>query len=716
MTQMIGANGYALNIWDPIFLFIDTVTTAEDNTFIYETVDGNTIEFYGSGFTYDQDGNPIGGQVSHISFRDSIGNEIASFTLVTASLVDLLANGMNDFWEVVFAGDDTISASTGNDTLSGCEGDDYLHGGGGNDDLLGGLGDDTVHGGTGNDDIFWFSGEGHDTVDGGSGTDRLVVWPHDGPGNTLRFTLGANSVTITDDADPTSQVDATNIETLTIYTDVSVTALGATVVGSASAGVTNVTRVNFHGGWGDDQFRINLDGGSAEVLASGGGGDDILHGMRNDDFLNGSIGDDTLLGFDGDDTLLGGWGNDLIFGGGGNDTVDAGDHDDIIHFDVMQGDDFIDGGAGLDTVIHHGLNTNTWGDIINVELINGRNPMVRLEVGSTTGGRRPRKEPPRNEATLDNVERLEVYGQDGNDSLNVDHIGGTDLADGRIVFDGGLGNDNLSADFTFTDITYIWRFTEDGDPGGGLVRFGNGDEDLFHLIVDDDDEDINVSLEANFNSIEINEGVSGGGFSNDLTVMDVEDILFDFAGGDDSVTFDEDLSAVYSAPLVIHYGDGHGSLYAVPHQGDIIAEGGGDGNDFTSGDGDDTLTGGAGYDYIFGGDGNDTLTGGAGDDELFGAGGDDVLEGGADYDEMDGGAGADTFVFNPGFDIDVIFGFEAGLAGNDVLDFSGLGIAFGDLTIAQFDTADTQITTPDGDILYLAGVLPTELDNGDFLF
>ena len=248
------------------------------------------------------------------------------------------------------------------------------------------------------------------------------------------------------------------------------------------------------------------------------------------------------------------------------------------------------------------------------------------------------------------------------------------------------------------------------------MRFGSGDDDLFHLIGEDAGEDINVSLQIGATSVELWEGISGGGLSPDIRIWDVEQIVFDFADGDDTVDIDEDLSPIYSETLTINYGGGEGSLNAVPHQGDIVAIGGDVHNDFTSGDGDDTLTGGAGYDYIFGGGGNDTISGGAGDDELFGSDGDDVLEGGADYDEMDGGTGADTFVFNPGFDIDVIWDFEAGLAGNDLLDFSGLGIAFGDLTIAQFDTSDTQITTPDGDILYLANVLPGELDNGDFLF
>jgi len=50
------------------------------------------------------------------------------------------------------------------------------------------------------------------------------------------------------------------------------------------------------------------------------------------------------------------------------------------------------------------------------------------------------------------------------------------------------------------------------------------------------------------------------------------------------------------------------------------------------GDGDDTITGGAGNDVLFGGAGNDTLTGSAGNDVLVGGSGSDRLVGSAGHD------------------------------------------------------------------------------------
>ncbi|MCB9948386.1 MAG: hypothetical protein H6842_11230 [Rhodospirillaceae bacterium] len=559
MAQIIVDNGVPFDFADSAFLLIDIVLTAEDGSFIYQTADGITVQIWGSGFTYGDDGLPIGGDPSVITIHDALGNEIASVTLVTADLGDLLANGGADFWQVLFAGDDTIFAHKGDDTLMGYDGDDHLYG----------------------------------------------------------------------------------------------------------------------------------DGGA--------------------------------------DHLFGGQGNDVIDGGTGNDVIDAGADDDTIIFHPGQGNDTIDGGSGFDTVVHQGLNSE-WPDIIEVSATGRRDTQVLLEVGSFKNTRQP-DEPPQSEATLDNVERLEIYGRKGDDQLHVHDLANTDLADGRIFYDGGLGDDDLNAQGTATDITYLWHFIGNGDPGGGDVHFGAGDGDLFHLLVEDiaaakDDPmgkgevaDLTITLQAGAAGVDIWEGKSGFGVSPDISLWDAEEIVFDFADGDDSVAIDEDLSAVYAGDIVIDYGAGEGILVVVGHQGDIVATGGDTHNDFTSGDGDDTLTGGAGSDYIAGGGGADTIVGGDGiEDELFGGDGDDVIEGGAGYDEMEGGTGADTFVFQAGFDIDVIFDFEAGPVGGDVLDFTALGITFGDLAISAFNGTDTEIVTPDGDTLYLAGVLPAELDAGDFLF
>lgn len=86
-----------------------------------------------------------------------------------------------------------------------------------------------------------------------------------------------------------------------------------------------------------------------------------------------------------------------------------------------------------------------------------------------------------------------------------------------------------------------------------------------------------------------------------------------------------------------------------------------DGNDVLSGgDGDDRLLGRADDDALYGGAGNDVLGGGGGNDLLIGAPGDDRLYGGPGGDTLSGGAGADRLLGKTGADV------LHGGAGNDV--------------------------------------------------
>ena len=444
-------------------------------------------------------------------------------------------------------------------------------------------------------------------------------------------------------------------------------------------------------------------------------GDDVIITGNQQDFVSGHEGNDFIHTGGGIDAVFGGAGDDIVNGGGGDDTVFGDDGDDTIIFDPQQGDDRIYGGNGADTVVTNGLLTEqNFPDIINIEKIFGSEPSspeedfnVLLEVGSKTNSGIP-GEPGRFAAELSGVETIEVNSGDDGDNLHVYSLTGTSLENGHIIYDGGAGKDDLFATETSTDITYLWRFAEgEGHAGAGNVRFGSGDQDTIHLV-DETNEVNDITLEQNSTTgLKITSGITGSPFDEYLTVLDVENLVFDFGDGDNSLVIEENLAPNYNGVVQIDFGDGINVLDVVGHEGRVEAIGGDDHNGFFSGDGDDLLVGGAA---------DDDIGGGAGDDEIYGGASSDQIEAGAGDDHIWGGDDGDHFIFREGSGTDTIYDFEAGKEGHDILDFTS--IEFNKKAPLQIEQvhADTHITTPFGDTVILQNVATTDLHIGDILY
>jgi len=89
---------------------------------------------------------------------------------------------------LALSGNDSLTGSNGDDTISGNQGADTLNGLGGNDILLGGKGSDSIDGGAGNDFLSGnndsdslIGGDGNDVIRGGKGNDTL----NGGAGNDI---------------------------------------------------------------------------------------------------------------------------------------------------------------------------------------------------------------------------------------------------------------------------------------------------------------------------------------------------------------------------------------------------------------------------------------------------------------------------------------------------------------------------------------------------
>jgi Ca2+-binding RTX toxin-like protein len=144
---------------------------------------GDTINFYGSGFTYSfLPPGVTGGTVTSIDYSH---NGVEYFDITSASydaisLYNLMSAGDGmALMKYAFAGNDIFNGSGDNDLLRSYDGDDILYGNGGDDTLCGKGDNDTLFGGDGNDVLR--GGRGDDTLSGGIGNDAL----YGGQGNDV---------------------------------------------------------------------------------------------------------------------------------------------------------------------------------------------------------------------------------------------------------------------------------------------------------------------------------------------------------------------------------------------------------------------------------------------------------------------------------------------------------------------------------------------------
>jgi Ca2+-binding RTX toxin-like protein len=254
-------------------------------------------------------------------------------------------------------------------------------------------------------------------------------------------------------------------------------------------------------------------------------------------------------------------------------------------------------------------------------------------------------------ATVANTTAIQVFGQGGNDRLELSEING---ALPRSFLFGGLGNDTLIGgsgnDLLFGqagDDVLLGKGGNDllfGGTENDTLTGGDGDDQMFGEAGNDrliwnpgDDTDLmeggdgidtvennggngaeTFTVIANGNRVRLDR-VSPAPFSLDIGTT--ENLVVNLNGGDDTFTAANGLAALINL----------------------------------------TVDGGAGNDTITGGDGNDLLIGGDGNDVIDGARGNDVAL---------MGAGDDVFIWNPGEGSDIV----EGQAGRDQMLFNGSNV------------------------------------------
>jgi Ca2+-binding RTX toxin-like protein len=496
---------------------------------------------------------------------------------------------------------------------------------------------------------------------------------------------------------------------------------------------TNVKRIVFTGGEGDDTFSLDdavalLAGGS--VSADGGKGHDVLSSGNAPAVLIGGEGDDQLTAGTGATRMDGGAGKDFIAGGLGNDTIDGGDGDDLLQ--GSDGNDTIRGGAGNDQITGEIGNDNLDGGTGD-DLVNGGSGNDTIT--SASGLDRLNGNDGNDTITSTSTAVANVTGGSGDDRIttgaNHDVIFGDDATEGAsgndTIFAGG-GNDTIYGDAGAdtllggdgNDTLYAGFGPAAGTTTTSSSRmFGGAGDDVFYgtagadSINGDAGDDIAFALGGN-------DSLDGGDGADQLNADDGDDRVVGGSGNDY-------LRGGRGNDFM--YGGSATALPAGATDDDVLLGGagsdvlgGGAGNDILVGDadaanprsdggatsgadafGNDQLFGGAGLDVLYGQGGNDSIYGNDGFDELFGGSGNDALYGGRDSDSIEGNNGADFLYGGTGADVLELDTDAANtVTGDTVNGYGGNGKTISATGVQTADVVQDDHTSA-VDILFISG-------------
>ncbi|MBK5932760.1 Ca2+-binding RTX toxin-like protein [Rhodovulum imhoffii] len=634
--------------------------------------------------------------------------------------------------------DDVVQANGGDDTVESGPGDDTVFGSGGDDRIFSGEGDDVVYGDRGvytaQGILDWSDvttdryGDASTTVSAG-GTDVAVTIEGPSGGRVEWNEHAAGSYYIP------SQTLSRATHTTTISFDTAVQDatftlfdVDAGVIGDFDDGEWD----DVEGAWKDKVTIIALDqyGNRLPVEFTGldighrVSGNSVQGGWRTGDVTVRVLGevtsiqviledgdgyvrvdDDEVVFYDahgevgigdvsfgvtappppGNDYIDAGAGNDSIVSDGGNDTIYAGTGNDTVVADP--GDHLIYAGTGKDVIIEGDGNSEIHGgdDEDSITAGGGSDTVFAGSQADTVFGGTG------DDFLFGQGQEDKLYGQDGNDFLDggagVDTLlggEGHDTIYGGNRWDllrGGDGNDSLvgdqygvltsggatrvggTAQSTLDVTAYASDVAWSAGAATSPVKISNAygtPVDLYHINPDGTLVLVASGLPAGGNVVDVVRGAN-------YVVVDPET-------GALVQTFLDPLDNGIDAS-----GGQTKTLYVFPDSNDtLLGEGGDDtlrgmgGNDSLSGGaGDDLLDGGAGDDVLRGDEGRDTLYGGDGNDRLFGLADNDTLSGDAGNDSLYGGTGADLLFGGAGDD--VLYGeagddtLEGG-AGADILD------------------------------------------------
>jgi Ca2+-binding RTX toxin-like protein len=378
---------------------------------------------------------------------------------------------------------------------------------------------------------------------------------------------------------------------------------------------------------GDGDNHITTGGGDNHIT-TGGGDNQITTGDGNNEIETGDGNNEIETG-GGDDHVTTGGGDDTIHTGDGDDVVHAGGGDDTIVGGQGGGNDFYDGGIGVNTVEYPSATNSITVDLNEID--RSGDPIIGGALGDVLATAALPADTPVGYAqgadigidVLINVQN--ATGGSGDDTI----IGNSF----NNILDGGLGDDTMIGGLG--DDMYVVDSINDAV----VENVGEGTDMV--------DASIHYRLGANFENLMLLGSADLQGYGNELantlTGNDGSNVLDGGAGAD-----------------TLQGGLGN-DAYFLDNGGDVVIENANDGNDAVYASIDYRL--GANVEYLVlqgsavQGYGNSVAN------AIAGNGNDNLLDGGAGGDAMYGGAGNDFyFVDNSG---DVVI--ENANDGNDTV-------------------------------------------------
>ncbi len=420
----------------------------------------------------------------------------------------------------------------------------------------------------------------------------------------------------------------------------------------------------------------------------GTNGPDVINGTSGDDDITGGVGDDFLNGLDGNDLFRYASGSVLFNSGDGADTINGGNGIDTF---LMGGDQLSytqDDGTHDDagnTAMYYAL-TASGADTLftvsqdfygNINQPNTKTTNTRVTTLTSVENIQFVFTTQSPSASHQNLHSTTFNTTD--DKLTIGDLSGTGTT-GSIYFDGGNGNDTLSASAATNVLqahggdgndTLTTGAANDflyGEAGNDTLNGGGGNDQLFGgagnntLIGGTGFDSADYSGEPAAITVNLAAGTATNGYGGNDTLSGIEAVIGTSFG--DSITGstaaeyliggagDDILAGGSGAANTLQGGTGD-DTYVVSAAGDSVIEFAGEGTDlvqtslnsyvlaanveklYFTGSGGFTGVGNSDDNLIVGGSGNgsDYLIGGAGNDTLYGAGGlGDTLQGGTGDD------------------------------------------------------------------------------------